>query len=80
MCSHIQVDHVTYVLPRLIDEVNDNLQRLWFIIKQRPQNDVEFNYAEYLSRYWYYMTFYECNYPATIEKRVKDVEKYLYID
>ena len=76
----IQVNGKAYFVSNLEQETNKVLSsRLWFIIKQNPQNDIEFQEAEKWSIIWYYMTYYKCQYLPEIEQKVLKMSQFLYV-
>jgi ABC-type microcin C transport system permease subunit YejE len=64
----ITADHITYNEEPLVCEYNH--ARLWYIIKNYPQNEGEFELIRRNSYYWYNITQLECEYNATIHKRI----------
>jgi len=70
----ISVNNKSYFINRISCETNGILsRRLWFIIKQNPMTETEYEYALQLSEIWYYMTYHGCKYSAKLERRVKAV-------
>ena len=75
----IHVNGRSYMIKRLEQETDQVLStRLWFIIKQGPENEIDFLEAERLSKVWYYMKYYGCRYSQELETRVDCLSKLLY--
>lgn len=72
MSLTVTIDHISYTIPRLNDEVD--YSRLWFVAKQFPYDDYSLCQAIKLARYWHNRNKYECTYSAPIEKRLKEAE------
>ena len=54
----IQVSGKSYIINPLENETDRILStRGWFIIKQDPKNDIDFQEAEKWSIIWYYMKY-----------------------
>lgn len=83
MDNHVMEIHVngrSYLVKPLEQETEKVLStRLWFIIKQNPESDIDFQEAEKWSILWYYMTYYKCRYGSQLEARVNELAKNLYI-
>ena len=77
----INVAGKSYSIKALEHETDKTLStRLWFIIKQNPENDIDFQETEKWSILWYYMTYFKCRYDDKIETRVKDTgQKHIYL-
>lgn len=76
----INVAGKSYLIKPLEHETDKVLStRLWFIIKQNPENDIDLQEAEKWSILWYYMTYYKCRYDVKIETKVKELTKNLYV-
>jgi len=76
----IHVNGKSYLINPLEHETDKVLaSRLWFIIKQNPETDIDFQEAEKLSVMWYYMTYFKCAYHPDIEEKIKQISKNLYI-
>jgi len=62
---------ITYMTERLSIETDEQLaRRLWFIIKLKPKNDLEYAEAERLSRLWFNMNFLGCRYSEEVEEMI----------
>lgn len=76
----IHVSGRSYLVKPLEHESDKILStRAWFIIKQNPENDIDFQEAERLSAIWYYMTYLKCRYDEKIENKINMLTKYLYV-
>lgn len=76
----INVSGKSYLVKPLEHETDKVLStRIWFIIKQNPENDIDFQEAELWSAIWYYMTYYKCRYDEKIESKVKELSRNLYV-
>ena len=79
MSLEIQVNGRSYQVQPLEHETDKVLSSiLWFIIKQNPENDIDFQEAEKWSIVWYYMHYFNCQYPKEVEDKVTEMSKYLY--
>lgn len=75
----IHVNGRSYIVKSLEEETDKILSsRIWFIIKQNPETDIDFEEAQRWSVFWYYMTYYKCRYSREIEDHVHNLEKKLY--
>ena len=75
----IHVNGKSYIIEPLEQETDKVLaSRIWFIIKQNPENEVDFLEAERLSIIWYYSYYYKCRYPSVIQNKVDRISGILY--
>lgn len=75
----IHVNGRSYIIRPLEKETDKVLaSRIWFIIKQNPENEVDFLEAERLSIIWYYSHYYKCHYPKEVQDKVNRLVQVLY--
>lgn len=65
----ITADHITYICELL--PVERDVSRLWKIEKQQPKSGLEYYNAKILSYQWYYNNTYNCEYNASIQRKIE---------
>jgi hypothetical protein len=68
----ITADHITYMCELLPTETD--VSRLWKIEKQQPKSGFEYYNAMILSYHWFYYHNYNCEYNASIQRKVEALD------
>ncbi len=73
--QHFEYKGLLYIIPYLPYECDDvYYQRAWFVVKQQPNNEKEFNEAIYLSKLWCNIKYLDCTYDDDIMNKIKKLE------
>jgi hypothetical protein len=64
-------DHVTYMSVPLQGE--DGLDRLWFVVKQRPRTQGDYGKCITLANCYYYSNIMGCDYHPMTKRKIDEI-------
>lgn len=66
----VTADHVTIRAPGIQGEQSN--RRLWFIFRNNPRTQAEWEHVSSLAKCWFYAKKYNCQYNNVIQKKINE--------